>query len=284
MEVKIFPTNAPELLKEGVNIISKSWGSNDFATFLKDLLVAITHNGGLALIAYHGNEMVGFSFAIRAFRKGKYYLYSHQTGVIPEYRNSEIGYQLKLKQREWAIQNNIDLISWTFDPLQGLNSRFNLHKLGVIVRVYHRNHYGIMTDALNKGMPSDRFVAEWYINTDHVKKRLNKVFEKYKAEKSAIKTKEKNGYRIVEDIDLSIDDENFLIEIPYDINLIKKKDMEEALRWRKLTAEVYIKYFKSGYLLIDSITTDNRNFQIATKTIPAGIEKESIFSDLLNEG
>lgn len=281
MELKIFSTNQPELLRKGVDVISKAWQSNDFATFLKDLLVAITHNGGLALVAYDKDEMVGFSFAIRAYRNGKHYLYSHQTGVIPEYKNSEVGYRLKVKQREWAIENNIDLISWTFDPLQGLNSRFNLHKLGVIVRVYHKNHYGIMTDSLNKGLPSDRFVAEWFIKSNHVIKRLNKQFENYRVEINAVKTREKNGYRIVEDIDLDIKDDFFLIEIPYDINLIKKKDIEEALRWRKLTAEVYIKYFKAGYVIVDLITIDKRNFQVATKILPEGIERESIFADLM---
>ncbi len=281
MDVKIIHTKEPEILKQGVSVISKAWGSDDFATFLKDLLVAISHNGGLTLVAYHGNSVIGFSFAFRAYHNGKYYLYSHQTGVIPEYRNTSVGYKLKLKQREWAIDNGIDLIAWTFDPLQGLNSKFNLHKLGVIVRVYHRNHYGIMTDSLNKGIASDRVIAEWYIKSSHVLKRLNNVFESYDNLINVVKTREKNEYRIVEDIDLNSNEDSLLIEIPYDINLIKKKDIEEAKRWRELTVEVYLNYFKKGYIIIDLITKDKRNFQVATKNIPPEIDKNSIFYDLL---
>ena len=49
---------------------------------------------------------------------GKPYLHSHMLGVLPEYRNAGVGRLLKLHQREDALARGIDLIEWTFDPLE----------------------------------------------------------------------------------------------------------------------------------------------------------------------
>ncbi len=72
-----------------------------------------------------------------------------------------LGRQLKLRQRDDALARGIDLIEWTFDPLELKNAYFNIERLGAIVRRYVRNQYGISTSRLHGGMPTDRCVAEW---------------------------------------------------------------------------------------------------------------------------
>ncbi len=57
-------------------------------------------------------------------------------GVLPEYRNHGVGRQLKLRQRDDALARGIDLIEWTFDPLEIKNAYFNVERLGAIVRRY----------------------------------------------------------------------------------------------------------------------------------------------------
>ncbi|MGW6251617.1 hypothetical protein ACWF7H_19985 [Peribacillus butanolivorans] len=47
-----------------------------------------------------------------------------------QYRNQEIGEQVKLKQREWKIEYGYEKLIWTFDPLEVKNGYLNLSKLG----------------------------------------------------------------------------------------------------------------------------------------------------------
>ena len=88
------------------------------------------------------------------------------TGVLAAYRDRGVGRQLKLHQREEALGRGIRLIEWTFDPLEARNAYINLNRLGCIARRYDRDHYGAMEDELNRGLPSDRFEAEWWLRRE----------------------------------------------------------------------------------------------------------------------
>jgi predicted GNAT superfamily acetyltransferase len=108
--------------------------------------------------------MIAFCVAIPGVKPaGKVYLHSHMLGVLPEYRNAGVGRQLKVRQRDDALARAIDLIEWTFDPLDVKNAFFNIERLGAIVRRYLRNQYGVSSSALHGGLPTDRLVAEWWI-------------------------------------------------------------------------------------------------------------------------
>jgi predicted GNAT superfamily acetyltransferase len=75
---------------------------------------------------------------------------------------------LKLAQREDALERGINLIEWTFDPLQLKNAHFNIERLGAIVRHYVPNLYGRTTSPLHAGLPTDRLVAEWWVRSQRV--------------------------------------------------------------------------------------------------------------------
>src|SRR5258708_9198532 len=114
--------------------------------------------------------MIGFALAIPGLKPGGHtYLHSHIAGVLPEYRNYGIGRRLKLRQREDAIPRGIDLIEWTFDPLEIKNAYFNIERLGAVVRRFVRNQYGVTTSHLHGGLPTDRCVAEWWIASPRAK-------------------------------------------------------------------------------------------------------------------
>ena len=66
---------------------------------------------------------VGFALAFVALKETGAYLHSHMVGVLAEYRDRGVGRLLKLAQREDALARGIDLIEWTFDPLQLKNAR-----------------------------------------------------------------------------------------------------------------------------------------------------------------
>jgi predicted GNAT superfamily acetyltransferase len=100
------------------------------------------------------------------------YLHSHMLAVSTAYRNDGIGRQLKLFQRLEALSRGIGLIEWTFDPLEIKNSFLNIHKLGVTVRSYTPNFYGVSSSRLQGGLPTDRLHAEWYLRSSRVEASL----------------------------------------------------------------------------------------------------------------
>jgi predicted GNAT superfamily acetyltransferase len=145
------------------------WGFADIELLPLRFLVVVSKVGGHVFGAYDGDMMVGFCFAIPGIKSGGHaYLHSHMLGVLPAYRDAGVGRSLKLKQREEALDRGIELIEWTFDPLEVKNAFFNIERLGAIVRRYHENQYGITFSPLHGGLPTDRCYAEWWIATPRV--------------------------------------------------------------------------------------------------------------------
>jgi predicted GNAT superfamily acetyltransferase len=152
-----------------VRLQQEIWGFDEIELLPVRLFVVATKIGGQAFGAYSGERMVGFCLAIPGLKPGgKYYLHSHMLGVRPEFRNSGVGRMLKMKQREDAISREIDLIEWTFDPLEIKNAYFNMERLGAIVRRYVLNQYGTTSSRLHGGLPTDRCIAEWWLKTPRV--------------------------------------------------------------------------------------------------------------------
>ncbi|GIU78532.1 MAG: hypothetical protein KatS3mg005_1770 [Bryobacteraceae bacterium] len=155
-------------LNEAVRLQKEIWGFADIELLPLRLFVVAQKVGGQTLGAFDGNRMVGFLLAIPGLKQGSMYLHSHMMGVLPEYRNLRIGRRLKLKQREEALSRGIRLIEWTFDPLELKNAFFNIERLGAIVRRYVRNQYGTTSSPLHGGLPTDRCVAEWHLDSPRV--------------------------------------------------------------------------------------------------------------------
>lgn len=161
-------TQHPEF-NAAVKLQQEIWGFEEIELLPVRLFITATKIGGHAFGAYDKDRMVGFCLAIPGLKAGgKHYLHSHMLGVRPEYRNAGVGRMLKLKQREDAIARSIDLIEWTFDPLEIKNAYFNMERLGAIVRRYVLNQYGTTSSHLHGGLPTDRCTAEWWLNTPRV--------------------------------------------------------------------------------------------------------------------
>ena len=141
------------------------WGFADVDKVPARLFTVATHIGGLALGAYLDGRMIGFSLGMPGCNAstGELYLHSHMTGILAEAQGLGLGRRLKLRQRDEALQLGYKKIQWTFDPLEIRNAYFNIEKLGVIVRAYHENVYGITSSKLHAGLPTDRLVAEWFL-------------------------------------------------------------------------------------------------------------------------
>jgi predicted GNAT superfamily acetyltransferase len=133
------------------------------------MFVVARHTGGQTFAAFDGAKMVGFTLAVVGTRAGKTFLHSHQTAVLSEYRDRGVGRQLKLFQREDALRRGINLVEWTFDPLELKNAHFNLVRLGAVARGLIPNFYGVTNSPLHSGLPTDRLVAEWWLDSARVK-------------------------------------------------------------------------------------------------------------------
>ncbi len=153
----------------GALLLQKSiWAFEDDTDLLPHrFFVVAVKVGGQAFGAYEGDTMVAFLLAIPGLKPGGHpYLHSHMMGVLPDYQNLGLGRRLKMRQRDDALARGIDLIEWTFDPLELKNAWFNLEGLGAVIRRYVRNQYGFSSSALQSGLPTDRCVAEWWIKKD----------------------------------------------------------------------------------------------------------------------
>ncbi len=142
------------------------------------LLVTLAGNGGLVIGAYDEDHLVGFVFGFPGLAmfadeiKPKHC--SHQMGVHPDYQDQGIGFALKQAQWQMVRHQGLDLITWTYDPLESRNAILNIAKIGGICHTYKRMVYGEMRDGLNQGLPSDRFEVDLWVNGPRATERLGR--------------------------------------------------------------------------------------------------------------
>jgi predicted GNAT superfamily acetyltransferase len=158
---------------EAVKLQKAIWGFDEIDLLPVRLFVTASKIGGHSFGAFDDDKMVGYCIAIPGIKPGaRGYLHSHMLGVMKEYRDAGLGRKLKLAQREDALRQGVDLMEWTFDPLEIKNAFFNIERLGAIVRRFVLNQYGTTSSHLNAGLPTDRCTAEWWLESDRVKELL----------------------------------------------------------------------------------------------------------------
>jgi predicted GNAT superfamily acetyltransferase len=167
-----------------VRLQIETWGYDDSDVIPRKAFLVGKKIGGQVLGAFDTampgappeggpDSLVGFAMSLPGVKTAngipKSYLHSHMLAVREAYRNLGLGAQLKLQQRVEALSRGIRLIEWTFDPLEIKNAHLNIHKLGAIVRCYHVNFYGVSSSRLQGGLPTDRLIAEWHLDSKRVR-------------------------------------------------------------------------------------------------------------------
>ena len=158
-----------------VTLQKEVWSFADAELVPLRMFVVAEKVGGQVIGAFDDGEMVAFALSVPGSRGGHSYLHSQMLAVRSEYRNAGLGRQIKLFQREDALDQGFELIEWTFDPLEIKNAHLNIERLGAIARRYHVNQYGITSSPLQGGLPSDRLVAEWWLKSKRVENVLRGV-------------------------------------------------------------------------------------------------------------
>jgi predicted GNAT superfamily acetyltransferase len=240
--------NPCESLQEAV------WDFNKSDIIPPRFMRVLCKHGGFAMGAFDADTMIGFVFGVPAIHYGQPSQHSHMLAVLPEYRNHNIGYKLKIAQRKEALNRNIDLITWAFDPLQSRNAHLNINKLGVIACSYDINLYGESSSSkLHSGLGTDRLLAEWWLASDKVNTIIDEhahdTVESPPAKGVNINRTERNeqGLLVPEEPDLSLTDDVLLLEIPADIDEMKVSNIDAAHKWRKLIQKTFLHYFNAGY-------------------------------------
>ncbi|MDP4589153.1 MAG: hypothetical protein NWS06_02000 [Candidatus Nanopelagicales bacterium] len=178
-----------------------------------DLGLAVLHVGAYASAAYENEEMVAASFGFRGVYQGKQILHSHVTGSF----RPGAGFELKQHQFNWAKEQGLDGITWSFDPLVRKNCVFNFVKLGATAVEYLPNFYGTMTDEINAGDDSDRLFVFWDL--------------------AAIRPSEIDSSKCV------------IVELPEDIAQLRKTDLPNAQNWRRQTRELIEPLLTTGWTI-----------------------------------
>ena len=219
------------------------WGFGGDEGLYPPILLTASQNGGVVLGAFDGDKLVGYLFGFLGLHenRGPLKLCSQTMGVLADYRGRGIAESLKWAQRDRALRLGLKLVTWTYDPLEGPNAYLNLHKLNGIARVYKRNVYGEHFGALNEGMPTDRFLVEWWVE------RIADCGLQIADRKEITRVE---GQRLVE-YDCQSEDEAVRIEVPVDVQATRKEDMALAVDWRRKTREIFETYFRRGYVAVD---------------------------------
>lgn len=247
-----------------------TWTMTDLDVIPAHAFHAMQHSGAVLLGAFDGDRLVGFTFGVLGTEENpqrvdqvaaaRLKIYSVIAGVMPDYQSQDVGYRLKMAQRDFALRIGIRLITWTYDPLESLNARFNIGKLGAVCRRYLRHFHGDMT-GINNGLQTDRFEVEWWVTQNRVAARADKKWRPLRLEPllagGALLVNEAAfnpaGFPVPPANSISRPSNLMLVEFPADIQAIKRADLDLAVQWRMHTRDVFEGMFDSGFIITDFV-------------------------------
>ena len=236
------------------------WGLAEQDVLPLTLVIATKHAGSIWLGAFDGNKLVGFAFGFLGMEHGRPMIHSHMLAVLARYRDSDIGYKLKLAQRDRALAMGIQEMTWTFDPLQSRNAHLNFAKLGVISQDYKVDFYGPETSSVLHRNSTDRLWVCWPMASRRVEQRLKGNIprtEMLDALKHLVPLIRFNGDGAPQRSDLSeaLARQRIAIEIPSDILSIEEKNSALASDWRQATRWAFTEALKAGFFVAEFCRT-----------------------------
>ncbi len=236
-------------LIEGIE--KEVWGVADLDVVPVTQLVAARHAGGVLIGAFCDGEMIGFAYGFPGYEGGHVTIHSHMLAVKSAYRNHNLGYRLKLAQRDRALAHGITRMTWTFDPLQSLNAHFNFAKLGVLSDDYKLDFYGESTSFLHR-TGTDRLWVTWLLASDRVSRRLAREEKRVDIESATtlVYVESDDSPRSNDSME-ALTREFALVEIPANIVAVEQSNGEMAALWREATRRAFTRAMEAGFLVED---------------------------------
>ena len=260
-------------LKQVEAVEKEVWTSADLDVLPMTLTIATREAGNLWLGAFEGPQLIGFAFGFFGMEHGRLTIHSHMLAVRPAYRDSDIGYRLKLAQRERALALRvnglpdsrspgvrIEEITWTFDPLQSKNAHLNFAKLGVVSDRYKPDFYGPETSSVLHRNGTDRLWVRWPIATRRVEDRLRGKDPRPEmldalAHLHPLVQFNGEGKPVCADLASALQRQRIAIEIPSDIGSLEQKDLALARQWRQATRWAFSEATKAGFMVAEFCRT-----------------------------
>jgi predicted GNAT superfamily acetyltransferase len=241
-------------LERVLHLEKEVWGLDAADVTPLTMAVALKAAGGMWLGAFDANQLVGFALAFPSLERGKAGFHSHMLAVRPSDRGHNLGYRLKLAQRQRALALGIKEMTWTYDPLRSRNAHLNFHKLGAICDNYRIDFYGPQTSSPLHRNGTDRLWVTWHMADSRVEERLKgknpraEVLDALAHLEPLIRF---NGDGRPEESDLAkaLARQRIAIEIPGDIDPIEREDPARAREWRLATRNAFTEAIKAGFMV-----------------------------------
>ena len=257
-------------LRQAEALEKQVWGIADADVVPLTLSIASIEAGCIWLGAFDGKKLAGFSFGILGFHGGEVNIHSHTLGVLPEYRDQNLGYKLKLAQRERVLamrirdgrggELRIREITWTFDPLHARNAHLNFSKLGVVSDRYKPDFYGPATSSALHQNSTDRLWVRWPLDSRRVRQRIEgkqnraEVLDALSVLMPLVRfIGDSQPQRT--DLTAGLGRQRIAIEIPSDIGLIEQKDIALAREWREATRWAFTESLRAGFFVAEFCRT-----------------------------
>ncbi|MGD0224411.1 MAG: hypothetical protein ABSF71_18935 [Terriglobia bacterium] len=222
------------------------WGTSGATC---EVLTAAQKYGGALIGTLIDGKVVGFIFAFLGMYHGRLIHWSHMMAVEAKYRDQGFGFKMKLVHRQVALERGIKSICWTFDPLQSRNARLNISRLGALGEEYLPDCYGRFPSPLEKGLPSDRWVANWRIATARVEERLRGETPDFDPALPRVNETRLNaqGFPQNRAIRLDLARRRLLVEVPAQTEAMRSQALPLARRWRLESRRIFQHYLSAGY-------------------------------------
>lgn len=253
------------------------WGLDDLDVTPTHIYSAVEKNGGVILCAYDRGRPVGFVFAFNGLDVDGPYLYLHNIGVLPELRGRGVAFILETALAKRALAKSVNLVKWTFDPLESANAHLYIHKLRATSDEYIQSYFDEMTDRINLGLPSDRLIIKWRIDEDLIESissneatrpdydsndvtRLNRI--------------EQDAEGLPRPVDLEAVPRGaagggvYLLEIPSNLDHLKRTSMDTAIEWRMHVRNLLEACFSARLVITDTVFDNPRFHYLLTPGNP----------------
>ena len=251
-----------------VDLQREVWQCDDIELTPPDLLKMHGELGGVVLAAWEPEgRPVGFVYSLLGIKDGQMRHWSRMLGVLPEYRDKGLGRLLKWKQRDAILTQDIKLCRWTYDPLETRNAYLNIVKLGAVSFEYQPNVYGDARNELDVGLPTDRLIAHWQLDSPRVEAAASGKPRRSAVDlatlQSAIECDISEELPVAKAVRKDICDNLLYFPVPADFQTLKTRDMSAGKDWRMAVREAFMTSFDRGYVLVDVLPPDQNNRVLA---------------------
>jgi predicted GNAT superfamily acetyltransferase len=236
------------------------WGLSDRDVTPLTLVIATKEAGSIWVGAFDGPRLAGFAFGFLGVEDGHLILHSHMLAVREPYRDLELGYKLKLAQRERALALRVQEMTWTFDPLQSKNAHLNFGKLGVVSDRYEIDFYGPETSSVLHRNSTDRLWVTWPLASRRVRDRLQgkdyrpEVLDAFSRLQPLVQFNG-DGKPLRNDLSAALARQRIAIQIPSDIGAVEQKDPGLAREWRQATRWAFTEALQAGFFVAEFCRT-----------------------------